>query len=364
MTEQEKIAQLLYKYTQGNISAEEWEQLQDWVRSSPNNQYLFDRLSNSSSISGAISEFHPGNKELLGDQIWASIAQRLSETDPAVSREILDEVIRFNREIKSDQPGYRRSFFRKWHAAAAAAIILLTSGYLFFFNKKEVGNGDQIVVQTFPAESKRLLLPDSSEVELSANTTLEYASDFKNQRHIVLSGQAFFKITKDSRHPFKIKLPDNLVVEVVGTSFSINSYQHALSTSLLVTEGVVRVHKGEKLLGTLKKNEQIIYNRTNASVVIGTKTVNEQKEDGLVSATTTATGIWTYDGMSIADLSTLLNNQFGIVLVNKTGKDSYSTTGANLNFNQQQSPQEIVAVFCSVTHYKYSWIGKHTVILQ
>ena len=360
MTEQEKIAQLLYKYTQGNISAEEWEQLQDWVRSSPNNQYLFDRLSNSSSISGAISEFHPGNKELLGDQIWASIAQRLPDANPAVSREIPDEVIRLNRNVESDQHGYRRSFFKKWHVAAAAAVILLTSGYLFFFNKKEVGNGDQIVVQTFPAESKRLLLPDSSEVELSANTTLEYASDFKNQRHIVLSGQAFFKITKDSRHPFKIKLPDNLVVEVVGTSFSINSYQHALSTSLLVTEGVVKVHKGETLLGTLKKNEQIIYNRTNSSVAIETKTINEQKEDSPAPGT----AVWTYDAMSIADLSTLLNKQFGISLVNNTGKDSNSTTGANLNFNKQQSPREIVAVFCSVTHYKYSWTDKHTVILE
>lgn len=358
MTDQEKIAQLLYKHTQGNISAEEWGQLQEWIQSSQNNQYLFDRL-NGGSIDAVISEFHPNNKKLLNDQIWASIAQRLSETNPAVTREILDEAIHYNADIESDRPRYRKLSFTKWWAAAAA-IILLTSGYLFLFNKKGTADQDQVVVQTFPAENKRILLPDSSEVELSANTTLEYASDFKNQRHIVFSGEAFFKVTKDSRHPFKIKLPDNLVVEVVGTSFSINSYQHALSTSLLVTEGVVKVHKDETLLGTLKKNEQIIYNRTNSRVVIETKTIGEQKEDSPVSET----AVWTYDAMSIADLSTLLNNQFGISLINKTGKDSYSTTGANLNFNKQQSPQEIVAVFCSVTHYKYSWTDKRTVILQ
>lgn len=358
MTGQEKIAQLLYKHTQGTISAEEQEQLQDWVRSSPNNQYVFDRLNNSETIDAGLSEFHPNNKRKLSDQIWASVSQQLPEANLTAVEETPNKAIDYNINTDSKSPVYRKLSFTKWWAAAAG-IILLISVYLFLFNKKDTGSSNPVIVQTSPAGNKRILLPDSSEVRLSANTTLEYASDFKNQRNVILSGEAFFKVAKDRRHPFKIKLPDNLVVEVVGTSFNINSYQHAISTSLLVTDGVVKVLKNETLLGTLKKNEQIIYNRTNSSIVIKTKTINEPKEDSAA-----VTGIWTYDAMSIADLSTLLKNQFGISLINNTGKDIYSTTGANLNFNKQQSSQEIVAVFCSVTHYKYSWTNKHTVMLQ
>ncbi|MBX2921577.1 MAG: FecR domain-containing protein [Chitinophagaceae bacterium] len=359
MTDQEKIAQLLYKHSQGTIRAEEWEQLQEWVRSSPNNQYLFNRLNNGETLDAGLSEFHPNNKKSLGDQVWTSISQQLPGTKPAAAQETLNETTDHSINIERDQPAYRKLFFTKWRAAAAA-ILLLASGYVFFFNNKGSGSQDQVVVQTFPAENKQILLPDGSEVKLSANTTLEYASDFKNQRDIIFSGEGFFKVTKDPGHPFKIMLPDNLVVEVVGTSFNINSYHNAISTSLLVTEGVVKVHKGEALLGTLTKGEQIIYNRTSASAVITTKTINERTED----SSSAAMDVWTYDAMSISDLSALLNNQFGISLINKTGKNIYSATDASLNFNKQQSPQEIVAVFCSVTHYKYQWIDERTVILQ
>lgn len=359
MTDQEKIVQLLYKYTQDAINAQEWEELQEWVRSSPNAKYLFDRLSNGETLDAALSEFHPNNKKLTGDQIWMSVARQLPQANPSVIQETGGNTMPRNINIARNRVGNGKIIFKKWWAAAAA-VILLISGYLFFFNNKVAPVPEQITVHTSPAENKRMFLPDNSEVELGANTTLEYALNFKNQRNIVLVGKATFDVMKDPEHPFRIMLPDDLVVEVVGTSFNINSYQHALSTSLQVTEGVVKVLKGEILLGTLKKGEQIIYNRESASAVITTKTINEQKGD----SSALATGVLTYDAMSISDLSALLNDQFGISLVNKTGKDIYSTTGANLNFNKKQSAREIVAVFCSVTRYKYNWADKNTVILQ
>ncbi|MNE51727.1 fec operon regulator FecR [compost metagenome] len=67
------------------------------------------------------------------------------------------------------------------------------------------------------------MLADGSQVYLAENTIIRYPQKFKEEiRPVVLiRGQAFFKVTKDAKHPFQVSI-NNSVVKVLGTSFNIN----------------------------------------------------------------------------------------------------------------------------------------------
>ena len=79
-----------------------------------------------------------------------------------------------------------------------------------------------------------LTLSDGTEVTLNADSRLRFPFHFYGQtREVYLQGEAFFKVAKDSKHPFIVHTPLTKV-QVVGTQFNINTYKAGkVATSLL-----------------------------------------------------------------------------------------------------------------------------------
>jgi len=118
---------------------------------------------------------------------------------------------------------------------AALASVTLAVSFVFFYPTK---NQEFKTFQTAAAETSVILLEDGSEITLSGKTSIK-AWFTKHERHAELvSGQAYFKIAKDSGRPFWIGI-DNTLVRVVGTEFDINKEADQVSVS--VAEGVVQV---------------------------------------------------------------------------------------------------------------------------
>jgi ferric-dicitrate binding protein FerR (iron transport regulator) len=65
-----------------------------------------------------------------------------------------------------------------------------------------------------------------------------------HQRVVELSGQAFFDVKPDKSRPFYIKTK-NAVIEVVGTSFDVKSYQDDQDVQVVVQEGTVELKKAD-----------------------------------------------------------------------------------------------------------------------
>jgi len=77
---------------------------------------------------------------------------------------------------------------------------------------------------------------------------------------VELKGEAYFEIAPNSRQPFKVKV-DDMLVDVLGTSFNISAYADESTIKTTLLTGAVRVSKGE--VGTLlKPNEQVQLNET------------------------------------------------------------------------------------------------------
>ena len=116
-----------------------------------------------------------------------------------------------------------------------------------------------------------LVLADGSEIWLNSESTLRYfVNDVDAERVVYLQGEAYFKIAKNEKRPFKVISGDH-VVKVLGTEFNINAYvgESLVYTTLLegcVDVGVVNHPDIHQVLS--ERGRQSAYNPTNKGISI------------------------------------------------------------------------------------------------
>ena len=133
------------------------------------------------------------------------------------------------RLVKSARPAY-------WMAAAACIALLIAVGALL------TQGSTPTTLQAPAGQLYAASLPDGSQVTLNGNATLQYTSAFgKDERRVVLTGEAFFDVTK-SDAPFTIET-FNATVTVLGTSFNVQASPGAADAETLVSveTGIVQV---------------------------------------------------------------------------------------------------------------------------
>ncbi len=96
------------------------------------------------------------------------------------------------------------------------------------------------ILSTPRGQDFSVVLSDGTVVWLNAESRLEYPSRFTGEERIVrLQGEAYFKVAKDSRHPFIVQT-SQMHTRVLGTEFNIRSYSSDDSHVTLV-EGSVEI---------------------------------------------------------------------------------------------------------------------------
>ncbi|TKC61228.1 DUF4974 domain-containing protein [Pedobacter hiemivivus] len=117
----------------------------------------------------------------------------------------------------------------------------------------------------------QVILPDGTKVWLNAASTLRFPTSFVSlsERKIELSGEAYFEVTKNAKHPFKVvaKIQE---VQVLGTHFNISSYADDSFVKTTLFEGAVKVNNlqatnGNKVI--LKPGQQSVINHRVITVI-------------------------------------------------------------------------------------------------
>lgn len=123
-------------------------------------------------------------------------------------------------------------------------------------------------IHTSKGETVTVCLSDGTEVRLNANSSLEYPHRFTgNDRLVRLSGEAYFKVSHDKRHPFIVDA-GGLLTKVLGTEFNVNA-RSAGSCRVTLVEGRVLVipkRKGAQPV-TLSPGEQFVMSGTEEASV-------------------------------------------------------------------------------------------------
>ena len=129
----------------------------------------------------------------------------------------------------------------KWGLSIAASILVVLGCYFAF-------NFEEITYKTSYAEQKTINLPDGSEVVLNAKSVINFnEKDWRNNRTILLKGEAFFKVKKGST--FSVQTSNGLV-RVLGTQFNVKDTDTFFEVVCYEGKVSVRNNKKEYVLRT------------------------------------------------------------------------------------------------------------------
>lgn len=203
--------ELLFKYFSNEASAEEVAQIEQWLEEDPARQSEFD------------SAHYLFNAMILHSDELSKM------TTPGAL------------EKTSRKSKVRRLVYR--YAAAAAAVVI--AGLSGVFVEREI-NYNKMTAQTnvleVPAGQRMsVTLSDGTQVQLNGNSRIEYPVIFsRKQRNVKLSGEAFFEVKHDERHPFIVETFASKV-EVLGTRFNVYADEASECFSTALVDGKVKV---------------------------------------------------------------------------------------------------------------------------
>lgn len=88
-----------------------------------------------------------------------------------------------------------------------------------------------------------IVLSDSTKVYLNAGSSLKYPVKFLDgqNRQVFLTGEGFFDVHKDKKHPF-IVTSEDMDVRVLGTKFNISAYPEDRNIHTVLVEGSVSLY--------------------------------------------------------------------------------------------------------------------------
>jgi len=212
---QYEFNQLLEKYLAGECSPDEEKLVHEWQENTLKTKVL-----------------------LLSEPEQLSVKKRLWQR---ITEAVFEET--------AQRPFYKTQWFQ-W-AAAASVIIVLGCGWFLSqqpdFEEKSIAQTFQtpygIEVKNTATNPRQIHLEDGSVVILKANSSVTYPEHFGRQsRSVFLKGEAFFNVKRDPTKPFVVHAGE-LVTEVLGTSFTVKSYEDAQSIEVLVATGRVSVYE-------------------------------------------------------------------------------------------------------------------------
>jgi transmembrane sensor len=101
----------------------------------------------------------------------------------------------------------------------------------------------------------QVVLADGTKVWLNSESSLKFPATFSGkERHVELTGEAYFEVAKNKNMPFKIAV-NKMSIEVLGTHFNVNAYADDDEIKTTLLEGSVKLASGSNT-ALLKPGEQ------------------------------------------------------------------------------------------------------------
>lgn len=153
-----------------------------------------------------------------------------------------------------------------------------------------------------------IILSDGTKVYLNSNSYIRYpVSFYGDTRSVTLVGRAYFDVAK-SKIPFVVTTSD-MKVEVLGTSFDVESTKNGKSSSVILVEGSVKVlADGQSKI--ISPNEKLSINRQRRDISVSSvdaKTLTLWKD-----------GILVVKEMSFDEMIESLCSWYGVEIINRS----------------------------------------------
>ncbi|MEG0808064.1 MAG: DUF4974 domain-containing protein [Alistipes sp.] len=244
MTREHINDEVLISYLKGELSATDAAEVEKWYDASAENQrtlgqiyyilYINDRINATSNI-----DVEHSLQQLKKRMATQQSSQQTPRHTP----------LRTLRRIT-------------WRAAAAVVMTAALVSGIWATASLSERISRPLTVVTQLGERSQVVLPDGSKVWLNSCSRVEYyTSLFSRERHVAMTGEAYFEVHHDQDAPFVVRT-NGLDIEVVGTKFNVRNDEdkHLVTTVLL--EGAVLAHPSDSSIPSarLHPSQQLAFN--------------------------------------------------------------------------------------------------------
>lgn len=192
------------------------------------------------------------------------------------------------------------------------------------------------------AEYKFLLLPDSTQVWLNTNSSLEFPDEFsEKKREVFLTGEAYFDVRHAEEIPFIIHT-GKISTTVLGTAFNIKAYPYQHEVRVSVSKGKVRVSRDDQVVAILQKGQQI--------KVSNADTMARQKNIDTATIAFWQKGTLVYDDEPIGDIVQDLEQVYNVSI--NVCDDSLLNTRITTSFNRNIGVDQALKIIGKLTDQK------------
>ena len=229
-----------------------------------------------------------------------------------------------------------------WQRIAAVIIplvMLVVFGKLYVQMSDEL-KASQVVAMlqehTVSDECKTIALADGTQVRLNQSSVLLYPEKFSGkERKVFLTGEAFFDIKHDGRHPFHVSTPYFDITDL-GTSFSVSSYATDVEVSTTLKTGKIELKiVGEDKVYSMKPNDRLVYNVKTKAVDLRQVT---DEDDGLSWRNKQIS----LDDVTLAEAARIMGDVYGVKFVFRSSR--HRNTKITVHFNRGESLKKALAI--------------------
>ncbi|WEK37503.1 MAG: DUF4974 domain-containing protein [Candidatus Pseudobacter hemicellulosilyticus] len=290
MTESNQyIAELIGKYLEDRLTAEEHQDLENWLNAAGSNRGLLAEITDQQKLAVNLQKFYSYDSERISQKIGEAIPE--FRKAPVVTPHIPSV--------------HRVHFLRKWGWAAAALLLVAGGAYYLVVDKNSaapvaavpkatevapgkdgailtladgrqvvldsLGNGivaqqsgadvvlnngrlvydaagqasAEILYNTMTTPKGRqfqVTLPDGTRVWLNAASSIRFPTIFAGtERRVEITGEVYFEVAQHSAKPFRVNVSGAAEIDVLGTSFNINAYENEKTINTTLLNGSIRI---------------------------------------------------------------------------------------------------------------------------
>lgn len=278
-----EISLLISRFLLGEILPDELKRLEEWKTESGHHAALFDRICSEQRRTGKIKQYRESDPEEALDAFLEAkhrLEKRFGENK---SRYLTERILPWVVNVAAvavivtgvwwlwQSAGTTRNrsevmVAEQGDSAAHTVKLIAASGRIFgldtvvniegefasarneegrlVFSAKE-NETETIVYNTIEVPQGaeyELTLTDGTVVFLNSETIFRFPENFSETgaRSVYLSGEAYFKVAKDSVKPFVVHT-DHIYTKVLGTSFNVKAYANSDLCQTTLVNGLVRV---------------------------------------------------------------------------------------------------------------------------